>query len=148
MVRNSDQKITKMQSNFQETPNQSYPQKTKSQPPKNSKSKMLIVGTSLNRNLHKQVIKNVTDCEVTFSEAFTVDRDNKSRDPNKNFSEVVPNELAKDNFDVLIINSGPNEISNLNTSPSEYNKNIIFWKDEVYKTSQKIFDLAQQRIQI
>ena len=56
----------------------------------------------------------MTNCDVVFSEAFTVDRDMKSRDPNKNFAEVVPRELAKEKFDVLGMNSGPNEISNLN----------------------------------
>ena len=112
---------------------------TKSAKPE--KGKMLIVGSSLNRNLHQQVIKNVTNCDVVFSEAFTVDRDMKSRDPNKNFAEVVPRELAKEKFDVLVMNSGPNEISNLNLK-DDYNTNIDYWRQQVFLSSKHTFDLA------
>ena len=99
---------------------------------------MLIVGSSLNRNLHQQVIKNVTDCDVQFTEAFTVDRDLNSRDPNKNFAEVVPKELAKEKFDVLVLNSGPNEISNLNLK-DDYNTNIDYWRQQVFLSSKHTF---------
>ena len=66
----------------------------------NSKSKILIVGSSLNRNLHQEVIRNVTNSDVTFSEAFTVDKDKNARFPEKNLLNVVPNELTKKNFNV------------------------------------------------
>ena len=101
----------------------------------------------LNRNLHNQVISNVTDCDVTFAEAFTVDRDMNARDPNKNFLDIVPSELMKQPFDVLVLHSGPNEISNLDTSAS-YVDNIRSWQLKVQKTQQTLFTLAKQCLEI
>ena len=84
---------------------------------------MLIAGTSLNRKLHRQVIKNVTDSDVKFVEAFTVDQDQDAFYPEKNFLKVVPDELKKDEYQVLVLSCGPNEISNINTTLN-YTENI------------------------
>ena len=110
------------------------------------KAKMLIVGTSLNRKLHRQVIKNVTDCDVTFKEAFTVDRDANAFYPEKNFLKVVPEELKKEEFNVLVLSCGPNEISNLDTTLN-YSENIDEWRNKVGQSSVKMFQLAQWCLQ-
>ena len=106
---------------------------------------MIIVGSSQNRNLHQEVVGNVTNCNVSFHEAFTVDRDPKSRDPNKNFMDIVPRELAKEKCDFLVLNSGPNEISNLNLN-YDYNQNMEYWKEQVYLASKKTYDLTQDSL--
>ena len=111
-----------------------------------SKAKMLIVGTSLNRKLHQQVIKNVTDCDVTFKEAFTVDHDENAFYPDKNFFKVVPQELQKEDFSVLVLSCGPNEISNLDTTLN-YRENIDEWRNKVGQSSVKMFQLAEWCLQ-
>ena len=106
------------------------------------KANMLIAGTSLNRNLHNQVIKNVTDCNVTFVEAFTVDQDKNAYYPDKNFLRKVPEELERKNYTVLVLSCGPNEISNLNTSLN-YSDNIDYWRQKAAESSQKMYNLAE-----
>ena len=93
-------------------------------------------------NLHPQVVKNVTNCDVTFVEAFTVDNDDNARYPEKNFLRVVPDELQKQNFTVLILSCGPNEVSNLNTN-LDYSKNIEDWRKRVKVSSVKMYELAE-----
>ena len=60
-------------------------------PPK--KAKMLIVGSSVTKNLHPQVLKHVTNCDITFSKAYTVDYEADAYYPEQNFVNVVPQEL-------------------------------------------------------
>ena len=103
---------------------------------------MLIAGTSLNRKLHRQVISNVTDCNVTFFEAFTVDQDQDAFYPEKNFMKVVPEALQKEEFGVLVLSCGPNEITNINTTLN-YRENIEEWRHKVAQSSVKIVQLAE-----
>ena len=44
----------------------------------------------------------MTDSDVTFATAYTVDRDGDAHQPSRNFMKVVPEELSRDEFDVLI----------------------------------------------
>ena len=44
---------------------------------------------------------------------------------------------------MLIINAGPNEITNLNTQ-GEYGQNISNWKQQVFKSSQKLYNLVKK----
>ena len=110
------------------------------------KSNILIVGTSLNNNLNQQVIKHVTESNVKFSTAFTVDRDSDARYPDKNFLKVVPGELASDTYNVLIMNSGPNEITNLSARINPFD-NLDYCKELVYKSSEKMVKLAIDSLQ-
>ena len=57
---------------------------------------------------------------------------------------MVPHKLSKDKFDLLLIlNCGPNEISNLKTNNhSHENKNML--KEKVYQSSEKIIRLASE----
>ena len=101
------------------------------------------MGSSLNKKLHQQVIKNVTDSNVKFSTAYTVDRDEDAYYPDQNFLRIVPEELQKKNYSVLILSCGSNEITNMDTSQN-YLNNIQEWKDKVAKSSEKIYNLAER----
>ena len=59
--------------------------------------------------------------------------------PKKIFLQVVPNEVVKDSFDHLIIQSGSVDISNLNTevNPTEY---IDYFKQETVLSAKNIFN--------
>ena len=114
--------------------------------PKEGKEKILLVGDSLRRNLNISVVKNITDMELKRVEAFIVDKDDpKARIPAKNFVEIVPNELKKDDYSTLIIQAGTNEVSNLNVSGSTVDK-IESLKQEIKSSSEKIFSLAEKSL--
>ena len=57
--------------------------------------------------------------------------------------KVVPQELNKQSFDVLIMNAGPNEISNINTSQHNF-ESMSEWKHKVAESSRKLFKLAEE----
>ena len=106
---------------------------------------MLIVGSSLNRNLHKQALSHITKCDITFTEAFTINADSDARFPDKNFLKLVPQELKKEDYDVLILNCGPNEVTNLHTK-AEYSQNINKWKQKMYLTTLQTYELAEKSL--
>ena len=81
-----------------------------------TKPKILIVGTSLNNELYREVVEHATDSEVTMVKAFTVDADQDAYKPETNFMKVVPEALRQQDFNTLVLQCGPNEITNLNTS--------------------------------
>ena len=94
--------------------------------PTKQKKKLLFVGDSLSRNLNISVIKNVTDMDVKRAEAFAVAKDDpKARFPDKNFTEIVPKELEKDNYSVMVLQGGTNEVTNLDVSGNVTEKNRI-----------------------
>ena len=73
--------------------------------------------------------------------AFTVDADVTAKFKEKNLLSIVPNELKKKKYDVLVMQSGCNEISNLNCQTSPEN-NYSYWEQTVYQSSEKMYDLA------
>ena len=58
---------------------------------------------------------------------------------------IVPDELRKVNYEVLILCSGPNEISNININ-GRYSENIEAWRGKAQLSSQKLYKLAEQCI--
>jgi hypothetical protein len=99
------------------------------------KKKILLVGDSLSRNMNISVIKNVTDMDMKRVEAFIVDKDDpKAKTPTKNFTEIVPRELVKDNYSTLILQAGTNEVSNLDVTENIEGK-IESLKNEIKASS-------------
>ena len=120
--------------------------KEHSEAPKSRKKKLLFVGDSLSRNLNISVIKNVTDMNVKRAEAFIVAKDDpKARFPDKNFIEVVPKELEQDDYSVLVLQGGTNEVTNLDVSGNVSEK-IEALKDEIKTSSVKMFEVAQKSL--
>ena len=115
-------------------------------PPSLQKKKILLVGDSLSRNLNISVVRNVTDMAVKRVEAFIVDRnDHKAKIPTKNFMEIVPRELEKEQFSTLILQGGTNEVSNLDVTGNVGEK-IELLKEEIKASSVKLFDLAEKSL--
>ena len=101
------------------------------------KTKILIAGTSLNRKLHRQVIKNVTDSDVNFVNQYQYTFYSE-----KNFLNVVPEEFKKEEYQVLVLSCDHNEISNMNTTLN-CRENIEEWRNRVGQSSVKMFQLAE-----
>ena len=54
----------------------------------------------------------------------------------------MPEELEKDNFGVLVLSCGPNEITNIDTTLN-YKENIEHWRYKVAQSSVKMVQLAE-----
>ena len=106
---------------------------------------ILMVGTSLTNKLNKQVIQNVTDSKVTIGKAFTIDGKDGAVRPELNHTKVVPMELAKQEFDTLVLEGGVNEISNIDTS-RDFIANIDIWKQKVANDSMNMFRIAEESL--
>ena len=106
------------------------------------KKKVLWVGDSHSNNLDKEVFETYTESEIDMVTAYTVDADEDAKYKDKNLMAIVPKELEKKKVDVLVLQSGCNEISNLDclANPSE---NSAYWEQVVYLASEKMFDLAK-----
>ena len=74
--------------------------------------------------------------------AYTVDADKNAKYKDKNLIAIVPNELEKKKTDVLVLQSGCNEITNLDCSANPL-ENSAYWEQVVYLSSEKMFDLAK-----
>ena len=56
--------------------------------------------------------------------------------------DVVPAELQKKQFDWLGIETGANEISNIDVNLN-YTEHIDSWKEQIYSAAETVFDIAQ-----
>ena len=119
------------------------------QPPQQNTAKrmenILVVGTSLKNKLNKQVLKNVTDSNVTSVTAFTIDAKDGAVRPDLNHRNIVPAELSRKPFDTLVLEGGVNEISNMNTK-KDFIDNIDSWKKEVADDSLNLYQLAEKSL--
>ena len=99
--------------------------------------KILLVGDSISGNLHLKSIETATKAAVKAVKAYSSTYDdvsnaakNASKFPAKNFTDVIPDELAKDEPDVLIIQSGSVDITNLKTSGNEAVQYMEYFKQQ------------------
>ena len=88
----------------------------------------------------------MTDLEVKRAEAFVIAQDDlKAKFPEKNFCTIVPKELEKENYSILVLQGGTNEVSNLDVSGNVGQK-IESLKNEIRTSSEKLFSLAQKSL--
>ena len=79
-----------------------------------------------------------------FTKAYTAQYDESARYPDRNLESVIPVELRKENFDWMGIETGTNEISNLNTELNSTD-HLDSWKEQVKRASEKVFDIEIQQ---
>ena len=106
---------------------------------------ILIAGTSLTNRLNRQVIQNVTNCNVTTVKAFTIDEKDGNVKPELNHRRIVPAELSKHHYDILVLEGGVNEISNLDTK-HDVIENFDAWKKKVAEDSLNMYNLAENSL--
>ena len=111
--------------------------------------KILLVGDSISGNIHVKTIETATKATVKTVKAYSAAYDdvenaakNASRFPAKNFTVVIPEELSKDVPDVLVIQSGSVDITNLKTDGSEAVQYMEYFKQQAVVSSNTIFQAA------
>ena len=90
-------------------------------------NKILLVGDDVSRNLNITVLKNMLDKDITRIETET--------------ESVIKNVMKNDSDSTLVLQLGTKEVTNLDTS-----MNIDSLKNEIRKSSEKIFHLAEKRL--
>ena len=79
----------------------------------NVQKSMLVVGDSISSYMHLPTIEVATKMKVKSVKAFTAITDNERLHDKRSYREVITNELEKDNYDVLVIQAGAKDITNL-----------------------------------
>ena len=105
-------------------------------------SKVLFVADSNGHNLDCNTLEDVTKTRVDSATAYTVEADDDAKYKNKNFLRVVPERMAKKDYDTLILQGGCNEISNIHLS----SKNVRSWQDKIRRSREKMFQLAEKSL--
>ena len=67
--------------------------------------------------------------------------------PQKNFQDVIPEELAKSEYHSLVLQAGSVDISNMNTKNTN-EEDIEYFKDETVLSAQHLFKAAENALEI
>ena len=109
-------------------------------------SKILFIGDSISSYANFEAIAEATDSKIVTAKAYSAvydDETNKAKKapsfPSKNFVDVVPSEVVKDNYKHLILQSGSVDISNLNTSQNA-EANLNYFQQQAVISAQNIFN--------
>ena len=121
-------------------PRASQPQMSSSKPLPEEKEqravdqkRILLVGDSISANININVIEKAVVGKATTAKAYAAIFDNvgseakvASRFPTKNFTDVIPEEIKREPFDYLIIQSGSVDMSNLYTKDKPTTNSAYF----------------------
>ena len=128
------------------------PVQPRTEPPKKTDDtlkKVLIVGDSISGNLHIKSIETATKAAVKAIKAYSSIHDdvenaakNAAKFPAKNFTDVIPTELAKEVPDALIIQSGSVDITNLKTNSTDAVQYMEYFKQQAVVSANNIFQAA------
>ena len=110
-------------------------------------SRILWVGDSHSYNLDRKLFEHRTDTKVDMAIAFTADKDDDAKYPDRNFLGIVPERLRKDNYDTLVLQGGCNEISNIQTNKDFNVEDVTAWQEKVFESRAKIFQLAESSLE-
>ena len=110
------------------------------------KPKILLVGDSITNHVNIDKIEEATDAVITKVKAYSAiydDISNEAKDkakfPSKNFLQVVPCEVRKENFEHLVVQAGSIDISNLRTKDNPEN-NLEYFRQQTFMSAKNTFD--------
>ena len=107
---------------------------------------MLWIADSVSSNLDFNELAKRVDMVVKPVNAYAVTADSAGgKFPNKNFLDVIENELDDCDYDILVLGGGTIEITNLDTKVDP-DKKLLFFKDEILTANQKMFSLAESAL--
>ena len=116
------------------------------------KKRVTWVGTSLSNVLDKKKFENDCDVNLTLAKAYCVDEEEKAVYKDANFKAVVPKIVDEKETDILVLQTGSIEITDLNIKGAleDTAKGIEKYKEEWFKkienASATLFDVAQSAI--
>ena len=75
--------------------------------------KMLYIGGSITHNIDWDALGKVTNSTIRRKKAYGSTYASSQRFPESNFEDVVPSELRKDNYDILVMQASSTDLTNL-----------------------------------
>ena len=113
--------------------------------PVSKMQKILLVGDSISGQLHLKTIETATMTEVRAVKAYSSIHENieekgkhAPRFPTKNFNDVIAKELTKEQTDVLMVQSGSVDITNLKTD-GDLAENTEYFKQQTIASANNLF---------
>ena len=109
-----------------------------------------MIGTSLtNQAINLKELEKRSKVDVTLEKCFTISSNNASYKPKMNIRDVAMEKVEQEEFDWIIIETGCNEVSNLDLRKSESDtmRAICESVDELLKIAQK-FSRLQQGVKV
>ena len=113
---------------------------------------VLYIGTSLSKSLDRKKFQKDTKTKLKVVKAYGIKKESDQFYPKLNFTDVVPKSLEKDKPDVLVLQAGSIEISNLNVKNAmmntekdieEYSRE---WAAKVEDDSNNLFEVAENAL--
>ena len=102
----------------------------------------LWVADSIMSNVDFKFLSAELRMKIKHVKAYTATHDDNARFPSRNFLEVVDVELKKGSFQILVIEGGSVDISNLDTC-SNPEQGIPALREEAIKSANKLFNIAE-----
>ena len=116
------------------------------------KNKVLLIGDSISGNVDIKVLETAMNADIKAVKAYAAIFDNvgnvakkPARFPAKNFTDVTPAELQKEPFDILLLQSGSVDITNLETR-NKPEQNVEYFKQEVVYAAKNLFAVAEDAL--
>ena len=106
-----------------------------------------IIGDSITASLDNRVIERATNSTVRTARAYSSLNDTCENDaraatkfPNRGFKDVIAEELEFKPTDVLIVQAGSVDVTNLKTDSGKHNEYEEYFKQETIISAQNIFE--------
>jgi hypothetical protein len=104
--------------------------------------KVLWVGTSISdQHLDQSALEMKTNTKVDKLKAFTITREEGKKNKNLNAEDLVSKALESNDYEVMVLELGVNEVSNLNI---EAERHVL--KEHMRRHMEKLFHLSLQYI--
>ena len=113
--------------------------------PNQNIEKILLLGDSISGQLHSKTIEVATKATIRTTKAYSSINENNEdkvrhapRFPTKNLNDVIAKELHKDHVDVLIVQSGSVDITNMKTD-GHYAEHVEHLKQQTVVSANDLF---------
>ena len=130
------------------------PRKTNNSEPTLPKvPKVCVIGDSISGNLDCKVIANAMKAEVRASRAYSSINNSaeteatvKTKFPDKNFDLIINAELKKAQTDILIVQSGSVDVTNMKTNNDNTKKYAEYFKQQAILSATSLFNSISNAI--
>ena len=117
---------------------------------KSSKARVTWIGTSLSKSLDKEKFERDTSTKLSVAKAYCIKEEVNAKYKETNFKSVVPRVLEETETDVLVLQGGSIEITDINVHDEMTNSNKDLeelkkeWFNKVEDNSKELFDIAEE----
>ena len=117
------------------------------------KTKIKGIGTSVSNVLDLPKFEKDLDVNLVINKAYCIDEEENARFKDKHFKAAVPKEIKNEDVDILVLQTGSIEITDLKVNEalvdtkkelSEYRKE---WFSKVEEASTKLFNIAEDALE-